>query len=163
MSIISRPDRGTKAGEIYYFLRWMHRSDLFAVNDRTMVQLRNAGGMRLVSNKEVADGMIRYYKSVDFLHFIYEEQTEFRRSLRPHFPRILDGMTYEKFVDDKNFVIRADEPVKLRSEDAETINAVILLLNNIKGINSGLKRRMENLKQEAINLREFIIEKYHLD
>ena len=38
------------AAEIYYFLRWMHRSDVFSVNDRTIIQLRNAGGMRLVSN-----------------------------------------------------------------------------------------------------------------
>jgi hypothetical protein len=49
------------AADIYYFLRWMHRSDVFSVNDKTIIQLRNAGGMRLVANKSVSDSMIEYY------------------------------------------------------------------------------------------------------
>ena len=163
VGVLSNPDRGKMAGEIYYFLRWMHRSDIIAVNDRTIVQLRNAGGMRLISNKKVSDSMTAYYNSVDHIRFINEEQTEFRRSLRPHFPKILEGMDYEKFVDQQNSVIRTNEPVKLRSEDPETINAMILIMNNIKGISMGLVRRMRALKLRATTIREFILKEYHLE
>ena len=162
ITILSHPPIDKMAGEIYYFLRWMHRSDLFSVNDRTIVQLRNAGGMRLVSNKSVSDSMISYYKEVEMIRFVYEEQIEWRRSLRPHFPKLLDGIDYGKIIDEKNNVVRTTEPLKLRSTDPDIINTFILLLNNIKGINIGLKRRMEILEERAKVTREFILKEYHL-
>ncbi|HKC35355.1 MAG TPA: hypothetical protein VKB95_04805 [Chitinophagaceae bacterium] len=162
IAILSHPPIDKMAGEIYYFLRWMHRSDMFSVNDRTIVQLRNAGGMRLVSNKNVSDSMIDYYKEVEVIRFIYEEQIEWRRSLRPHFPKLLDGLDYGKIIDEKNNVVRTTEPLKLRSTDPDVINTFILLLNNIKGINIGLKRRMETLKERAKITRELVIKEYHL-
>jgi hypothetical protein len=162
IAILSHPPIDKMAGEIYYFLRWMHRSDLFNVNDRTIVQLRNAGGMRLVSNKNVSDSMVSYYKEVEVIRFVYEEQIEWRRSLRPHFPKLLIGFDYGKIIDEKNSVVRTTEPLKLRSTDPDVINTFILLLNNIKGINIGLKLRMENLKTKANTIREFIQKEYHL-
>ncbi|HET6766740.1 MAG TPA: hypothetical protein VFH08_05060 [Chitinophagaceae bacterium] len=150
------------AGEVYYFLRWMHRSDNFSVNDRTIVQLRNAGGMRLVTNKSVSDSIIDYYKEVEYIQFIYVEQVEWRRALRPYFPDLFDGNDYGQSIDSKNVVIRPATPVKLRSTDTKLINGLILTLNNIKGINMGLKRRMENLKIRAKNIRSFIMKEYHI-
>ena len=162
IAAFNHPDLKSFAGDLYYFLRWMHRSDMFSVNDRTIIQLRNAGGMRLVSNKVVSDSMVSYYGEVDYIRFIFEEQTEFRRALRPHFPKLFNGMDWGKAIDEKNFVIRPVEPVTLRSADPEAINAVILLINNIKGINMGLKRRMESLKARANATREVILKEYDL-
>jgi len=162
IAVFNDPKLNELAGDIYYFLRWMHRSDVFSVNDRTIVQLRNAGGMRLVANKEVSDSIIDYYKEVGHIQFIYEEQVEWRRALRPYFPDLLDGNDYGLAVDSKNTVIRPAQPVKLRSSDPKFINAVILTLNNIRGINTGLKRRMEGLKTRAKNIRAFIVEEYNL-
>ena len=94
INLLKSPDKANNAGDIYYFFRLIHRSDVFNVNDRTMVQLRNAGGMRLISNKAVSDSMSGYYKEVDFIRFVYDELVDFRRSLRPHFPKILDGIDW---------------------------------------------------------------------
>ena len=163
IAVFNDPKLNELAADIYYFLRWMHRSDFFSVNDRTIVQLRNAGGMRLISNKSVSDSIIDYYKEVEHIQFVYDEQVEWRRALRPHFPELLDGNVYGRAVDSKNFVFRPSGPVKLRSTDAKLVNAVILTLNNIKGINTGLKRRMEGLKIRAKNISAFIVEEYHLD
>jgi hypothetical protein len=162
IAVFNDPELNTHAGDIYYFLRWMHRSDIFSVNDRTIIQLRNAGGMRLVSNKSVSDTIIDYYKEVEYIKFIYEEQVEWRRALRPYFPEIFNGNDYGRAIDDKNTVIRPGDSVKLHSSDPKVINALILTLNNIKGINIGLRRRMGNLKIRAGEIREFIINEYHL-
>jgi hypothetical protein len=141
----------------------MHRSDMFTVNDKTIVQLRNAGGMRLVSSKSVSDSIIDYYKEVTYIQFIYEEQVEWRRALRPYFPELFDGNDYGLAIDDKNTAIRPAKPVRFQSSDPKLINALILTLNNIKGINIGLKRRMENLKMRAKEIRQVIIKEYHLE
>jgi hypothetical protein len=160
--VLGGPDKDKMAGEIYYFLRLLHRSSVFSVNDRTMVQLRNAGGMRLVSNKTVSDSMVSYYREVDFIKFIYEEQTEIRRSLRPYFPRILDGIDFGKFVNDENTVIRINEPVKIKFNDEEAVNAILLICQQFKGINSGIKRRLTNLKEKAKIIRDIIVKEYRL-
>ncbi|HEX6846403.1 MAG TPA: hypothetical protein VF144_05470 [Chitinophagaceae bacterium] len=162
IAILDDPGFAAMAGEIYYYLRWMHRSDMFSVNDRTIIQLRNAGGMRLVTNRTITDSMASYYREVDYIRFIFEEQTEFRRSLRPYFPKIFNAEDYDKVINERNFVVRTNEPLKLRSADPETFNAVALLMRNIRGLNLGLKRRMENLKNRAKDIREVIIKEYHL-
>jgi hypothetical protein len=162
IAVFNDPGLNGLAPEIYYFLRWMHRSDFFSINDRTIIQLRNAGGMRLVSNKSVSDSMIEYYREVENIRFIYEEQVEWRRALRPYFPELFDGNDYGEAIDDKNVVVRPAGPVRLRSSDPKLINGLILTLNNIKGINMGLKRRMGNLKMRAKTITEVIIKEYHL-
>ena len=162
IAVLNDPRLNDRAGEIYYFLRWMHRSDVFSVNDRTIIQLRNAGGMRLVSNKSVSDSMVEYYRDVDQIKFIYEEQVEWRRALRPYFPELFDGNDYGHAIDDKNIVIRPPGLVKLVSSGPKLLNALVLTLNNIKGINMGIRRRMENLKRRAIEIRQVIIKEYHL-
>ena len=162
IAVFNNPELAMHAGEIYYFLRWMHRSDILSVNDRTIIQLRNAGGMRLVSNKNVSDSIIDYYKEVEYIKFIYEEQVEWRRALRPYFPEIFNGNDYGKAIDERNTVIRPVDPVKLQSLDPKVISALVLTLNNIKGINIALRRRMGELKIRAKDIRKFIINEYHL-
>ncbi len=162
ITVFNDPRLSELAGEVYYFLRWMHRSDVFTINDRTIIQLRNAGGMRLVSKKMVSDSIIDYYKEVEIIRFVYEETMEWRRALRPYLPDIFDGNDYSKVVDEKNNVIRPTKPVKLRSTDPKLISALILTLNNIKGINLGLKKRMANLKARASDIRSVIIDEYKL-
>lgn len=160
--LLNRSDRDSWANDIYYFLRQIHRSNEFSTNDRTIVQLRNAGGMRLISNKSVSDSMVGYYKMVDNMKFIYEEQIDHKRSLRSHLPEILDGIDYGKVVNEQNYVIKVNEPLKLKLTAPNAINTCTLILQNIKGINQGIKRRMEQMKEKAKVIREFILKEYHL-
>ena len=160
--LLVHPQKEKYAGDIYYFFRFIHRHRPFTVNDRTIVQLRNAGGMRLVSNKTVSDSMISYYKDVDFIKWIYEEQTELKRSLRPLFDKILYARDFSKVIDNENRVIRPTEVLKLKPADEESLNTMMLILNNIKGINQGTRLRLAELKEKASKIREYIVEEYHL-
>ena len=115
-----------------------------------------------MSNKGVSDSIIDYYKEVEYIKFIYEEQVEWRRALRPYFPEIFNGNDYGLAIDNRNTVIRPIGPVKFRSSDPKVISALVLTLNNIKGINIALRRRMGDLKIRAKDIREFIIKEYRL-
>ena len=162
LSLLVHPQKEKFAADIYYFFRFVHRHRPFTVNDRTIVQLRNAGGMRLVSNKIVSDSMISYYKDVDFIKWIYDEQTELKRSLRPHFGKILYAQDFSKVIDTANRVIRSTEVLKLRPADEESLNTLMLILNNIKGINQGTRLRLAELKDKASKIREYIVKEYRL-
>ena len=160
--LLGHPQREKFAGDIYYFFRFIHRGAPFTVNDRTIIQLRNAGGMRLVSNKTVSDSMINYYKDVDFIKWIFEEQTEMKRSLRPQFNQILYAKDFSKVIDDQNRVIRPTEILKLKPADDESLNTLMLIITNIKGLNQGTRLRLIELKAKAIKIRKFINEEYYL-
>ena len=161
--LLGHPQREKFAGDIYYFFRFIHRGAPFTVNDRTIIQLRNAGGMRLVSNKTVSDSMINYYKDVDFIKWIFEEHTEMKRSLRPQFNQLLYAEDYSKVIDDQNRVIRPKENLKLKPADDESLNTLKLIITNLKGINQGTRMRLIELKEKAIKIRKFINEEYHLE
>lgn len=161
--LLAHPQRDKFAVDIYYFLRFIHRSRPFTANDRTIVQLRNAGGMRLVSHKNVSDSMINYYKDVDFIKWLFEEQSELKRSLRPQFDKILYAQDFSKVIDERNQVIRPAEVLKLKPVDNDSVNSLMIIIENIKGMNKGTRFRLADLKQKAINIRKYIIEEYHLE
>ena len=160
--LLMHPQKERFSTDIYYFFRIIHRGQPFTVNDRTIVQLRNAGGMRLVSNKTVADSMVNYYKAVEFIKWLYDEQIELKRSLRPHFEKILYANEFSKVIDSTNRVIRPSEELKLKPSDDDSRNTIMLILNNIKGITQGTKLRIAALKEKAIRIRKYITEEYHL-
>ena len=79
------------ANHIYMYLRAITRSSagLLYPNDRTIVQLRNAGGMRLIKNKRVLDSMVGYYRTAEIIQFITQEGVINRRSLRQTYMPLL--------------------------------------------------------------------------
>ena len=160
--LLGYPQKNEMAGDIYYYFRFIHRSNPFTVNDRTIIQLRNAGGMRLVSNKEVSDSMINYYKAADILKYLEEEQIEMKKSIRAQFSKLLYAEDLAKVVDDNNRLIRTTETLKLKPVDEESVNTLKITLELIRGINQGIKMRLIQLKGKAIAIRKFINEEYHL-
>jgi hypothetical protein len=66
-------------------------------------------------------------------------------------------------VDNENRVIRPREVLKLKPADKESLNSIMLILNNIKGINQGTRLRLLELKEKAIKIRKYINKEYHLE
>jgi hypothetical protein len=132
------------ANLVYMYLRSIRRSGgaLLNVNDRTIVQLRNAGGMRLIRNKGVSDSMITYYKEVDNLEFLIDESLMIRRSLLEKLEPLLNAADFGKVIDTNNVVINPHDTLHLRSANANIINTCVIEINNIKGY-SGKDRIVE--------------------
>jgi len=153
------------ANLIYMYLRQITRSSgaLINVNDRTIVQLRNAGGMRLIRNKSVSDSMVAYYKEVDYLQFLFDESLTLKRSLREKFQPLLNAGDFAKIIDNNNQIINPADTLHLRSADPNIINNCLLEINNIKGLSIGTTKRIEALKKRATNIKEFIGKEYHLE
>ena len=106
--------------------------------------------------------MINYYKDVDFVKWLFDEQTDLKRSLRPQFGKILYARDFSKVINDRNQVIRPTETLKLKPADEESINSLLLILANIKGMNQGTRLRLIELKEKATKIRKYINEEYHL-
>jgi hypothetical protein len=161
---LSIADITTPANLIYMDLRGITRSSAtnLYVNDRTIVQLRNSGGMRLIQNKNVSDSIVDYYKEVETIQFLNQESITIKRSLREKCQTILKGTYFAKTIDSTNQVINPAEILYLRSTDANAINGCLFDINNIRGLSGGLKGRIIKLRNRAGNIKKFIAAEYHI-
>ena len=152
------------ANRIYMYLRGITRSSagLLYPNDRTIVQLRNAGGMRLIKNKNVSDSMVGYYRTIEIIRFLTEESLINKRSLREKYAPLLHAGDFAKIVDSTSKIIDAAETLYLRKVDADIINECLIEINRIENINSVLAIRIRSLKERAGRIKDFIKKEYKL-
>jgi hypothetical protein len=152
------------ANHIYMYLRAITRSSggLLYPNDRTIVQLRNAGGMRLIKNKRVSDSMVGYYRTAEIIQFITQEGVINRRTLRQTYMPLLNAKDFSRIIDTTNAIINLPGVLYLRKADPDIINDCLIEIDRIKTLNLALARRIELLKEEAGRIKDFIKKEYHL-
>ena len=153
------------ANRIYMYLREITRSSagLLYPNDRTIVQLRNAGGMRLIKNKTVSDSMVGYYRTISIIQFLSENALDNKRSLREKYIPLLNADDFGKIVDSTSRIINSAEILYLRNTDPEIINSCLMEVNRIRNINSTLAIRIRGLKEKAARIKDFIKQEYRLE
>jgi len=162
--LLDKADKKESANDIYYFFRTVTRHFAFGVNDRTIIQLRNAGDMRLISNKSVSDTIVRYYHDVDSIQYLDDRLIEGLDKFYPFLDKLLDGIDYGKLTDTaNNIVLRVNEPLKLRTTDDETINSAILHVQRHINVIIAIKLAVKRLKERANVTRQFILKEYHLE
>ena len=153
------------ANRIYMYLREITRSSagLLYPNDRTIVQLRNAGGMRLIKNKSVSDSMVGYYRTIGIIQFLSENALDNGKSLREKYIPLLNAEDFDKITDSTSKIINPTDILYLRNTDAEIINSCLMEVSRIKNINSTLAIRLRRLKEKAGTIKDFIRREYHLE
>ena len=156
---------GQPANLIYMYLREMTRSSPGRLypNDRTIVQLRNARGMRLIKNKSVSDSMVGYYRTAEVIQFQTDEGLNSRRELREKYIPIINAKDFLKVIDSTNTIINVPESLYLRKIDAEVINGCIIEIDRIKTLNLAIAKRILNLKEKATRIKEFLKKEYQLE
>ena len=150
------------ANQIYMYLRGITRSSAGLVfpNDRTIVQLRNAGGMRLIKNKNVSDSMVSYYRAAEIIQYITQEGLIHRRTLRQTYMPLINAEDFFKVLDSTNSVINVSESLYLRKIDPDIINQCLIEIDRIKTLNLALAGRIELLKEKAGYIKVFIEKEY---
>jgi len=152
------------ANRIYMYLRGIIRSTqgILFPNDRTIVQLRNAGGMRLIKNKSVSDSMVGYYREIGIIQFLTQDGLTNKTALREKSIPLLNAEDYAKVVDSTSTIIDPAETIYLRKSDPDIINSCLIEVNRIKALNNALAIRIRRLKERAGRIKDFIRQEYHL-
>jgi hypothetical protein len=152
------------ANRIYMYLRGITRSSTGLVhpNDRTIVQLRNAGGMRMIKNKSVSDSMVGYYRNAEIIQFLNQDGLISKTSLREKSIPLMNAADFAKIIDSTSAIINPSENIYMRKADPDIINSCLIEVNRIKTLNSTIANRIQNLKEMAGRIKEFSKREYHL-
>ena len=128
----------------------------FSLTDRTSSQLKNSGGMRLLTNKEVIDGILDYWESASILNGIQTATSTLRQQAREKTYLIFDNQYYSDKSDSlgtrdvaTNSRLMTDNYIQL----AELRNRLNHFKNTIKG---PLLKGLINQKMQAIKLIQLI-------
>ena len=150
----------------YNIYRLMQRSTWDRINQRnsgTIDQLKNAGGMRLIRNKTVADSIAKYDWAWQISGYWREAYVTYQEKLNALTDRIYNAgdlvSTYRNPVGSKLMSANTDS-IKI---NPGALNEYINLLSRVK-VNTFLDRLVyQGLEKRAERLIELIKNKYHLE
>ncbi|HET6767540.1 MAG TPA: hypothetical protein VFH08_09085, partial [Chitinophagaceae bacterium] len=124
--------------------------------------LRNAGGMRLIKNKMVADSMAVYYREIGLIGVLSQEGMIIKANIREKSIALMNADDFAKIVDSTSTIINPGETIYLRRADPEIINGCLIEVNRIKALNKGLAVRIQRLIERAGRIKAFIKQEYNL-
>jgi len=150
---------------LYYFARQITRTApvTFFSNDRTIQQLKNSGGLRLITNRNVSDSIIIYDQQVRLLENRQNAELENTRNCVQFSIIIFDSRVFEKMITEDNVLLRPDGNPALLKHSEQDLNAFLGYLQMIKAINVSNTYFTRLLQIKAVNLLKTIKKEYHLD
>ncbi len=163
LSLLLRlPDYSQHTGLIYYYARWVPRNSFFNTADRTIQQLKNAGGMRLITKKAASDAILAYDAQVKIVNtqsnsLESNNVDEFTGMMNG----IFDGNVLDEMYGDSLLTKPAGNPPFL-TNDKQKINALATQLHWIKSLNSRNLYFENKLKMQAANTIHVLKKEYNL-
>ena len=154
----------TAANTVYTSLRLIIRQQgiRIFITDRTIEQIKNAGEMRLLSNKQISDSLVDYYKEVDFIEYLQRDLLAYKAELKADFPRILKSQDYNKVIDAQDRIINPNENLYLSATDSFTINKILIEVSDIKGLSHTIQTMIAELLGKAENIKKLITNNYNI-
>jgi hypothetical protein len=149
--------------ELYYLGRILVRTTRFQSSDRTIIQLKYSGSLRLIRNEDAADSIISYQKLVDYiLQNIDDERIE-RRAVDPLLTKIFNPFVFDSMLDEFNNVNKPVDNPPLRSYDPSLQQDLAFCINQLKGSNIIISTRLKLLNEKAKNIIGFLQKEYNLE
>ena len=162
IKLLNGPDPNKNGRSAYYYGRRVTRSTLFQPNDRTIKQLKNAGGLRLIRNQTASNIIMEYDQSIDYINYLQNNrETQELNEIYPLLARLFDGNVLETMISGMEIIRPSGNPA-LRSTDKNLILDLTYFLHQYKTSSIVIITRLQLVKQKATETILFLQEEYHL-
>ena len=119
--------------------------------------------MRLITNKQIADSLVDYYKDIAFVadlqQFLAGMKGDLLKGSRP----LLNSFDYDKVADSLDHIVDPPATLYLRSKNADVINDCLLGISNIKSLSRGISQMIIEIKGKSGNIKQLIHSKYEIE
>lgn len=139
----------------------------FLINDRTLQQMKNSGGFRLIRNDRASSAIIDYYRNVSVIDLIrtldINSQNEYRRiSIDIFDPVILETYINLENLEDSSSKRPAGNPALLTYETKE-LTRLAGMVAYIRGTRYAYISYEKKMRGNAQELVELLKKEYYLD
>ncbi len=159
---LENPDSSKKTINYIYYYTIVNLGTLqnFAHTDRTITQLKNAGGLRLIQNKAVSDSIVNYDALVNDVELNGDICLKFFYDILGQQRLLLDF----KMIKSNNFKdLLTDPNLKLLKNDKYSIDVYYNNALSFASLLHGYKNKLINLKRHAENLLKTIEAEYDIE
>jgi hypothetical protein len=132
-------------------------------NTRTIDQLRNAGGFRLIHKQTVSDRIMKYYSSFPELRMVEEFFSKENTAFKEVASKVMNQAVYRKQVRPDNTIERIPGNLALLTYDPVTLNQLGFYAVQMNGSRRGILVNLRTLKQEAAELLNYLQQEYDLE
>ena len=146
---------------IYFNGRQLTRTSNFFSTDRTIKQLKNSGGLRLITNQNASDSIISYDQAVERIYLTQLREEDEIKRIQTLMGKLLDPLVLETMVVGGNINPPSGNP-PLRSVNKELLLDFIYDIHQLKGSDALNAARLERLRERAIGIIFFLKKAYHL-
>ncbi len=161
IKLLNSTDPGQDGPSAYYWGRRVTRSTLFQSNDRTIKQLKNSGGLRLIRNQTASNSIMTYDQANDYIIYLQGREVHELNEIYPLLAKLFDGNVLETMIHGMEITRPAGNPV-LRSTDKNLILDLTYFLHQYKTTSIVINARLQTLKQSATQTIQFLQKEYHL-
>jgi hypothetical protein len=151
----------SKNNDIYYYARFTTKTNFFRPNDRTITQLKNSGGLRLIRNQQSSDSIMSYEQLLEGLQInreIEERETAF---LYPYLAKLFEPNIFETMVDKFGNINRPVNNPPLRTTDQQQIKEFLFYLHEKKTSYIFAIAFLKDVHIKAGNIMRFLQQEYH--
>ena len=158
---LNDPDPNRHSHMIYYWARRLTRTNRFLSSDRTIKQLKNSGGLRLIRNQDASDSIMSYDERIDRFNYSQDRQTNEILAVSPLMGNLLDPYVLETMIQGQ-VVSPPDGNPPLRSVNRDLILNFVYNVHQLKTSDVYLKVSLGVIKEQATNTIRFLKKEYHL-
>lgn len=156
-------ERSLMGNQIYFLARQVFNEQAFIYSDGTIQQLKNAGNLRLLRNRNVVNELLKYEKKVKVLEDWDENDNRTKSTFREMGGKVFNSTELNKTMDaNMKFVMPTTNP-QLITDDFGVINEIAFQIHFLSKMTKGNSLRAESLRSDAIGLLELIQKEYKLN
>jgi len=146
---------------IYYIGRIISPPISFFPNDRTIQQLKSAGGLRLIRDMDISNSIMAYDRKMRQSVFELGDEQQVRGEYRLSANKIFSGQVFHQMMMKKDIKRPVGNPA-LFSEDKALINEFVMEVQYLEKVNQKQASRAQELVDQAGKLIADIEKEYHL-
>ena len=162
--LLNSPGVKKYGADLYYYGRKAHRVSFFNITDRTIQQMKNSGGFRLVRNNFAANSILRYYALMNNLNELQTRTEQYAMEYRVFSMNIFNPLVFQKMVDTADqSIIKLQGNPELLTYDKTTVLKLTSILHYLNSIRTGLQLKYNNVKLEAEKLIMLLKKEYRLE
>jgi len=161
--ILENRDQKNFVSNLYYFsLKYLNNANFFTGSDRTISQLKSAGGLRLIQRKGESDKIVEYYSSMENVSYNTESAlkefyriSDFERELFDFGVLRVKRLNIDSLRYTKNLKLLNGDPLKISYFYNQTLLYMSALIN--------YNQLITDLRKQADSLIIFTKKSYRID
>ena len=174
--MLKQPVPTSNGSDLYYLARSSTRERMFEPTNTTITELEHSGNLRLITNRKVIDGLIKFQKIIGSYEALSPVDIHEADLLYPLLGNLFDASVFNTMgktggtdfsVDTSASIfsnlIKPNGNPQLRNHDPDKINLLIFYLHERKSTFIGEAGILQEQKKAAASLIHIINKEYHLN